>query len=476
MTLVSPPTSQNINLTFEEISAAFEQSYDGILVLDGNADVVLVNDAYFRITGLGRKDVEGKNFREFAQNSPYKKTACIEALDTKRPVTRTHVNLFPGKVVMVTAKPILDENGRVRLVIGNCRDMSEMVQLREQLERAQEIEELYYKSLEDPKATAPVAVSSRINEIFHAAAKVSNVDITVLITGESGVGKEVLARYIHENGSRREAPFVAINCGAIPDTLLESEFFGYVGGAFTGALKHGKKGLFETADGGTIFLDEIGDLPFSLQAKLLRALDTGEITRVGANSPTLVNVRIIAATNKDLGKMVYESRFREDLYYRLDVIHFHIPPLRERPEDIRPLCMYFLNEYNRRYGQNKRLSLEVQKALESYIWPGNVRQLKHMLERMVVLSDGEQLELSSISDDGDFWRHKNLTDASVDMIMVNRFSPIPQAIEEVEKQILSHAMKFHSSSRQIAKSTGLDQTTVLRKIKKYGLHQILPRK
>ncbi|HWR07406.1 MAG TPA: sigma 54-interacting transcriptional regulator [Sporomusa sp.] len=472
MVVAFPTQSPNINLTFEEISAVFEQSYDGILVLDGNADVVLVNDSYFRITGLNKQDIEFKNFREFSQNSPYKKTACIDALDTKRPVTRTHNNLFPGKVVMVTAKPILDEDGRVRLVIGNCRDMSEMVQLREQLERAQEIEELYYKSLKNPKTTGLIAVSSRINEIFHSALKVSSVDITVLITGESGVGKEVLARYIHENSSRREAPFVAINCGAIPDALLESEFFGYVGGAFTGSLKHGKKGLFETADGGTIFLDEIGDLPFSLQVKLLRALDAGEITRVGANAPTPVNVRIVAATNKDLANMVRENRFREDLYYRLNVIHFHIPPLRERPEDIRPLCMYFLNECNRRYGQNKRLSFEVQKAMESYIWPGNVRQLKHMLERMVVLSDGEQLELSSISDDGDLQGYKNLSDAPTDMIMVNRFSLIPQVVEEVEKQILAHAMRLHSSSRQIAKATGIDQTTVLRKIKKYGLDQL----
>lgn len=462
------PHRAAVHLTFEEISAVIEQSYDGILVIDGAANVVLVNDSYFRITGLDRKVIEGQNFREYAQNSPYKRTACIEALDTKKPVTRTHNNLIPGKVVMVTAKPILDESGCVRLVIGNCRDMSEMVQLREQLERAQEIEELYYQSLKDPKA-GPVVVSSRINEIYQAALKVSSVDITVLITGESGVGKEVLARYIHENSARKESPFVAVNCGAIPDNLLESEFFGYVGGAFTGALKHGKKGLFETADGGTIFLDEIGDLPFSLQVKLLRALDAGEITRVGASSPTPVNVRVVAATNKDLGNMVREKRFREDLYYRLNVIHFHIPPLRERPEDIRPLCMYFLNECNRRYGQHKRLSSEVQKVLESCVWPGNVRQLKHMLERMVVLSDGDQLELSSLSDADDLKNSASPTQAPDDMIIVNRFSLIPQAVEEVEKRILTHAMELYSSSRQIAKATGIDQTTVLRKMKKYGL-------
>ena len=464
--------SAGIQLTFAEISAVIEQSYDGILVIDGNADVVLVNEAYFRITGLDRNEIECKNLREFTKNSPYKKAACLEALASKKPVTKTFNNLVPGKVVMITAKPILDEYGCVRLVIGNCRDMSEMVQLREQLERAQEFEELYYKSLQEPDTTSPVAVSSKINEIFHAALKVSAVDVTVLITGESGVGKEVLARYIHEHSSRREAPFVAINCGAIPENLLESEFFGYVGGAFTGALKHGKKGLFETANGGTLFLDEIGDLPLNLQVKLLRALDVGEITRVGDNCSTPVDVRIIAATNKDLANMVRENKFREDFYYRLHVIHFQLPPLRERPEDIRPLSMYFLKECNRRYGQNKRLSFAVQKVLETYHWPGNIRQLKHMIERMVVLSEGDELELASIFDEDDLANAKALAAAPADMIMINRLTPIPQAVAEVEKQILATVMKFHTSSRQIAQVAGIDQTTVLRKIKKYGLGRL----
>jgi PAS domain S-box-containing protein len=460
----------NINLTCEEISVVIEQSYDGIIVIDDNADVVLVNDAYFRITGFDRKDLEGKNFREFIYNSPYKRAALLDVLDMKKPVTWT-TKVMSGKIAMVTAKPIFDCDGNIRLVVGNCRDISEMIQLREQLERAQEIEEIYYKTLKGSESTGPIAVSRKMIEILSTAAKVSSVDISVLITGESGVGKEVLARYIHEHSSRKDAPFVAVNCGAIPDTLLESEFFGYVGGAFTGAAKQGKQGLFEAANGGTLFLDEIGDLSFSLQVKLLRALDTGEITRVGANYPTQVNIRLIAATNKDLRKAVQDNHFREDLYYRLNVIHLHLPPLRERPEDIRPLCMYFLNKCNRRYGQNKKMSLEVQKALESRTWPGNVRQLKHTIERMVVLNNGEQLDLAAVFDNNDLPESSNPSNAA-DMILINRFSPIPHAVAEVEKQILSNAMKVCVSSRQIAKLTGINQTTVLRKIRKYGLSLI----
>lgn len=328
MTFISSSNSNNIDLTYAEMAAVIQQSYDGILVTDSNADVVMVNDSYFRITGLSKEDVIGKNFREFVENRPYKRVACLDVLEKKAPVTYTHTNLLPGRTVMVTASPIFDDKGQVRLVVTNTRDMTEMVHLREQLEKAQEMEELYFKHLDKlPQSPGgPIAVNTKMKELYAAALKVSPVDVTVLITGESGVGKEVVAKYIHDNSPRKSAPFVAVNCGAIPEQLLESEFFGYVGGAFTGASKTGKKGLFETADGGTLFLDEIGDLPFNLQVKMLRALDTGEITRVGSNSPTPVNIRLLAATNKDLETMIQTHKFREDLYYRLNVINIDIHP------------------------------------------------------------------------------------------------------------------------------------------------------
>lgn len=460
----------DLDLSYDEMKAVIQQSYDGILVTDYNANVVMVNDSYFRITGLNKEEVAGKNFREFFALTPYKKAACLDVLEKKVPLTYTHSNLIPGKTVMVTASPIFGSKNRIRLVITNCRDMTEMVNLREKLEKAQEMEELYYKELDGLKKIqdGPVAVSSKMKELLMQALKVSLVDITVLITGESGVGKEVLARDIHKNSPRKAAPFVAVNCGAIPEQLLESEFFGYVGGAFTGATKTGKKGLFETASGGTLFLDEIGDLPYNLQVKLLRALDSGEITRVGANKPTPVDIRLLAATNQDLKQMVQEHKFREDLYYRLNVVNLDIPPLRERPEDIRPLCMHFLKKCNQQYGETKRISLDVLKAMESYSWPGNIRQLKHAMERMVVLSHGEYLEITALPCSELNPNLQDQVDASK-VITVNHFIPIPQAIEEVEKQILCHAMKQCSSSRQIAKNTGIDQTTVLRKIKKYGL-------
>lgn len=452
-------------LSYEVMEDIIQQSYDGILVIDNNADVVFVNDAYFRITGLPETEIAGHNFREFMRGSPYRKAACQEALETKRQVTQTHYNLVPGKVIMVTSKPVFDAQGQVRLVVSNCRDMSELVSLRTQLERALEVEEQYYKNM-TVQVSGPIAVNARMKGVFAAAAKVSSTDVTVLITGESGVGKDVVARYIHDNSPRKAAPFVTVNCGAIPENLLESEFFGYIGGAFTGATKNGKKGLLEAADGGTLFLDEIGDLPFGLQVKLLRALDTREITRVGATEPTPVNIRLLAATNQNLEQLVAAHRFREDLFYRLNVINFKIPPLRERPEDIRPLSLYFLHQCNQRYGQNKKISPDVLILLQQYDWPGNIRQLKHVIERMLVLSTEEYLEVSALPLDISLDANSS---SSSETLGPDACLPIPAAIEKIEKQILSFALSRYSSSRQIAKVTGIDQTTVLRKIKKYGL-------
>lgn len=470
MTIISPSVyTDRFHLSYDAIAAVVEQSYDGILVIDGNATVVLVNDAYFRITGLKKAAIIMQNFREFIKSTPFRRPACLEALETQKTFTQTHYDVVPGKVIMVTASPIFDNNGNVCLVVANCRDISEMVSLREQLERALEVESFFYQGIETEQSREPIAVSTKMRTLYANALKVSSVDIPVLITGESGSGKEVLAKYIHENSPRKHAPFVAVNCGAIPENLLESEFFGYNPGSFTGAAKTGKKGLFETANGGTLFLDEIGDMPFNLQVKLLRALDTGEITRIGSNETTPVNVRILAATNKNIDILVNSNKFRIDLYYRLNAINLAIPPLRERPEDIRPLCMFFLNKYNKQYGLAKKLSHDVIKILEGQPWPGNIRQLRYTVECMAVLSTKSYLELSALPEETNN-RQASTPIKTKPHAATEQISSLKQAVATVEKTILSKAVQQYSSSRQIAKVVGVDQTTVLRKLKKYGLH------
>ena len=241
-----------------------------------------------------------------------------------------------------------------------------------------------------------IAESEAMKNVLKLLKTIVAMDSTVLISGESGTGKELVARYIHQHSSRKEYMFLPVNCAALPPALIESELFGYEKGAFTGARREGKPGLFEQAENGTIFLDEIGEMPLSLQAKLLRVLENGEIKRVGGNQVRTVDVRILAATNRDLKNMVRKKKFREDLYYRLNVIPVVIPPLRERREDILPLCRYYLEQLNFKYGKSKRFGQEMRLALERYSWPGNVREIKNVIERLFVMTHFDVISLSDL--------------------------------------------------------------------------------
>ena len=307
-----------------------------------------------------------------------------------------------------------------------------------------------------------VVVDLKMKEIFSLAKKISNFNTTVLITGESGVGKEVVANYIHnENALKKDMPFVGVNCGAIPENLLESELFGYMEGAFTGASKGGKAGLFEAANGGTLFLDEIGEMSLNLQVKLLRALETRTITRLGASTPIPVDIRVIAATNADLAEKVEAGSFRGDLFYRLNVVSIKIPPLRERVADIAPLALKFIHKFNRQYGQNKKFTYEVMKELENYSWPGSIRQLKNVIENMVIVSNNEYLQLNDLP-----WFANNTTPAEIKR---EEELSLQDSLDQYELQILKNAKQKYGSSRKMAEALKVDQSTVVRKLKKYQL-------
>jgi len=355
-------------------------------------------------------------------------------------------------------------------VVINSRDISEIYELREELSKAKEMEKIYFKQFSEPdselfdKNSDIVVVDPKMKEIFSLAKKISNFNTTVLITGESGVGKEVVASYIHnENALKKDMPFVAVNCGAIPENLLESELFGYVEGAFTGASKGGKAGLFEAANGGTLFLDEIGEMSLSLQVKLLRALETRTVTRLGSAEASPVDIRVIAATNKNLLEKVEAGSFREDLFYRLNVVSIQIPPLRERTDDIAPLALKFIHKFNRQYGQNKKFTYEVMKELEGYSWPGSIRQLKNVIENMVIVSNNEYLQLNDLP-----W----ITGAKIQGEKKQGELPLQEAMDQLEFQILFNAQKKYGSSRKIADALKVDQSTIVRKLKKYNIRCI----
>lgn len=311
-----------------------------------------------------------------------------------------------------------------------------------------------------------VAQSTEMKELLNTSAQVAKVDCTVLLLGESGTGKEVLAKLIHKH-SERPGPLVKINCGAIPETLLESELFGYEHGAFTGAKREGSAGKFEQAHKGTILLDEIGDLPLHLQVKLLRILQEKEVIRIGSSNAKQIDTRVIAATNKNLYEMVQEGKFREDLFYRLNVIPLKIPPLRERKGDIMPLIYFFKKKFEQKYKHKMNCSSEVIRVFMSYDWPGNVRELENVIERIYVISAPSELVTQDIliRDYLNIHRQKQLAGT----VSVHGLTPLKTAVEEVERQLITMALNEFKTLKQIALALNVDESTISRKIKKLDI-------
>jgi len=306
-----------------------------------------------------------------------------------------------------------------------------------------------------------IAVDENMLSSMLMVQKVASTDAIVLILGETGVGKEVVASYIHQNSLRAKNSLIKVNCGAIPAHLVESELFGYEKGAFTGANREGKPGLFEVADKGTIFLDEVGDLPFDMQTKLLRVIQEKEVLRVGALKPRKIDVRILAATNRDLNQMVDTNTFRKDLFYRLSVFPITIPPLRERPLDILPLANVILEEFQRKYGKSKELTPAGQLLLQSYYWPGNVRELRNVLERAAILSSSSAISPFDLAiPHNDLQEESNNTLADVPL-------DLKKFLESIEADYVLQAYNKYQNVRKAAQSLSLDAATYVRKRKKY---------
>jgi len=452
----------------QELEAIIDSSFDGIFVTDDKGKVLRVNKAYERLTGIKGEQIVGQTMNDLVAAGFYSRSVSMKVIEEKKPVTIAQ-KVKSGRRVLVTGNPVMDAQGQIFRIVTNVRDVTELNELRQQLEKAQELEKLYHQELEQLRHSISgqsdaVVVSQEMKDIFELAVRVSSVDATILILGESGVGKEVVAKTLHKHSRRKNNSFLKVNCGAIPEHLLESELFGYEGGAFTGAKKEGKPGIFELSNKGTLFLDEIGELSLNLQVKLLRVLAEREITRVGGTNPIPIDVRIIVATNRNLEDMVKRGQFREDLYYRLNVVPIVIPPLRQRKEDIPPLALHFLNQFNAQYGVQKKLSYEVFNYLREYDWPGNVRELRNVIERMVVTTPDDLLEVRHIP--------KGLAQNTVDshnVVQVNGIIPLNDAVREVEKQVLLNALRKYKTSRQLASVLKVDQSTIVRKMHKYGL-------
>jgi len=447
----------------ETLMVAFNSSYDGLHILDGNGYTVLINNACQRIEGTSAEDIGHKNIRELVEEGYYSESVTLKVLEQKMPVTIIQ-KVRNGNTVLVTGTPIF-KDGRIDKVVVNSRDITELNALKDALSEKRLELEKYQEEWE--KLRAKVSITSNMvcnslsmKKIIETALIVSKVDSTVLICGESGSGKGMLSRLIHDNSARKDRPFVKIDCGSIPDTLFESEIFGYEKGAFTGANSGGKMGLAQLADGGTLFLDEIGEVPLLVQTKLLRLVQNKEILRVGGENPIKVNVRIIAATNRDLLTMVNEGKFRLDLYYRLNVIPIEIPPLRERKDDIYGLIINTIDKINKEYEFHKKISSEAMDILIDYSWPGNVRELENIMERIMILADGEMI---GIDDLPAFLKKAN-----------PYYEPegpdsLKSRMEYYEKEILKDLLLKKMPYSEISQSLDIDITTLRRKLHKYKL-------
>jgi PAS domain S-box-containing protein len=453
-----------------QLEAIFKSSSDGIWLCDGNGKIININGASEKINAIKAKDVVGKNVREIVEEGLMDRSATLEVLETERQVSLLQYLKKTNKYLLVTGTPVFDEDGHISLVVVNERDMTQLNIMKEKLaqtrmETERFKDELAELSLLELKEQEIVAESEEMRQLLKVAVKLAKMEASnILILGETGTGKGLLAKFIHQYSSRQKKPFIQINCAALPETLLEAELFGYEKGAFTGARERGKIGLFELAHEGTLFLDEIGDLPFSVQAKLLKYLDDHEIMRLGSIKPKQVDCTIIAATNRNLEARSRQRKFRQDLFFRLNSFVMHIPPLRARPDDIFELVNHLLDKYNRQYAQRRSISPSAMEQIKSYAFPGNVRELKNMIKIAVMMSEMDSLD--------DYILRNLKTSVLEQSDYSQKFGSqmsLPEETSAFEKKLLQNAMTNFKTTREMAGFLGINQSTVVRKMKKHDL-------
>lgn len=448
----------------EQLEVIFEHSYDGLYLTNKDGLTIKTNAAIERITGIPKEYYIGKNVNNLMKRGILKNSVTIEALRKKETVSYVQKS-YQGNITLLTGVPVLDQQGNIEMVVTNIRDLTDLNRIQAEnsnyFNRDHSQQENELRDLSKYEEEFGIIVQSEsMTTIYETAKRIAKFDATILILGETGVGKDVLTNYIFQNSHRvKTGKLIKVNCGAIPPDLLESELFGYEAGAFTGANRQGKPGMFELANKGTIFLDEIGELPLNLQVKLLRILQEGEIQRVGATKPKKIDVHIIAATNRNLHDMVDRGEFREDLYYRLNVIPIHLPPLRERREDIFPLIHLFLKKYNQKYQLHKEFDYELIDFLTEYDWPGNIRELSNLIERLVVTTQQDRI----------FIHHLPNEYQSSIIGVHQRQTSLKEAVEHIEKKMLMNAVKKYQNTYEIAKALQTSQPTVVRKLKKYNI-------
>ncbi|KPI55080.1 ATPase AAA [Clostridioides difficile] len=474
----------NLELDLEFYKKILEASHDEICASDNKGIIIYCNKAFEENYGLKKEDILGKNV-SFLEESGYSTKSPIPVVLKTESKFSLEQDTQTGKKLIITATPVFDENGNLEYTVENCRDITELNNIKNKLEDTKkqvkkyksEVETLYRTALriEDTVIMDGIVMRPIINTVNH----VSKTDVSVLLLGESGTGKSSLARYIHHNSNRANGPFITINCATISPQLLESELFGYTSGAFTGASTKGKVGLVELADGGTLFLDEIGDIPQNLQAKFLQLIQDRTFTPVGSLKNKKVDIRIISATNADLVSKVKEKKFREDLYYRLNVIEIKLPPLRERRDNLVEIIKYYFNRYSSDFNLNKTISKEAIDIIANYRFPGNIRELQNIIQKILLTCTDNHITIDDLPNILTKNIHITNDENKVHITQLNKVTisdsksidcknkNFDTLIMEYEKNIILDAYEKFGSSYKVAKHLEISQSKASRLIRKY---------
>ncbi|NDV18340.1 PAS domain S-box protein [Pseudodesulfovibrio sp. JC047] len=445
--------TEHFGLDFETFARLIDNLHDEVIIYDDNYRMLYVNRACERHYGFTQEQMVGLPFWEvIREHAAWNRPALPAVYQYKRAIKQEQ-KTYLGLDVLTIANPIFDENDEIEYVVLNIRDSVHKGQIPslDELDDALEMtEESHPQDL--------IYHSVAMGNVVQSARKVASLTAPCLLLGESGCGKSLLAKFIHTNSTRRTKPFVVVNCAAIPDQLFESELFGHVKGAFSGATA-ARGGLFAKAAGGTLFLDEISELPYPMQAKLLHAVQEMEYRPVGSSQTVKANVRILAASNRNLERMAADGTFRQDLFFRLNVFDITIPPLRDRREDLVPLIFYFLNHYGKKHGAAKRLSPEAQSLLCQHSWPGNVREVAHLMERLVVTTDTNAITIEHLP--------TTLYQTAPTLPESVGHKSLDMVLESVERKIILDAQVMHGSTRKVASALGISQSRASRLIRKY---------
>lgn len=449
---------------WEEYKTLLHSLQEDILVTNTDGTIVKVSEATGKVYDVNVKELMGRSVYDLEKEGLFTPLATPMVKESRKRVTFVQT-VADGKKLLVTGLPVFDEDGELVRVVSYSHDVTELMEIKAGMEEMTvEMERVRAEliRLKQQNEETFVGKSEGMRKVIATANQVAGVDANVLLLGESGVGKTQLAKMIHEKSGRSEGPFIEVNCGAIPDALFEAELFGYEGGAFTGATKGGKKGFAEMAGSGTLFLDEVGELSLPNQVKVLKLIQEKSFYPVGGRREVHSDFRLISATNKMLDKAVEDKFFREDLYFRLNVVPITIPPLRERKEDITPLIHTFLNHFTNRYNKRRVMSREVVHELNEWDWRGNVRELMNLIERLIVTSPNSVISPVDLPEG----YRRNIKDYSE----LNNFDEsLTQTLDRVEKEKLQQARNKFKTTTRMAEALGISQPGVVRKLKKHRI-------